>query len=171
MPTDQAARILVVEKDALSAATIEFCLKTLGYEVCGLVTSGKKALEIAGRDSPDLVLTDIVLKGKMDGLELAQVIHSRWGIPVVIMTDDANSKRLKRAEVFYPFGYIVKPFQDSDIKFTIETARYMANLDEERRQAEERLREREESYRLVSKLTSDYICKINVDSRNRLVMQ
>ena len=68
------------------------------------------------RNRPDLVLMDIVLQGRMDGIEAADIIRSRWGIPVVFVTAHADRERLERAKLVYPFGYIIKPFDDTRLE-------------------------------------------------------
>ncbi len=76
-------KILIVEDDGIVAMDIESRLKKLGYEVCGKKSSGEKAIEAVEECRPDLVLMDIVLNGKMDGIETTIIMQSRFGIPVV----------------------------------------------------------------------------------------
>ncbi len=139
-------KILIVEDEAIVAFDLKSGLEKLGYTVLAQVNSAEKALEMIEQDPPDLVLMDIVLKGKIDGIEAADIIHSRWGIPVVFCTSYADQKRLDRAKLVNPFGYILKPFQDNDLKVTVEMALYVSKVDRERRKAEEALRENEKKY-------------------------
>jgi len=131
-------KILIVEDEVVIAADLESRLKGFGYAVCGKATTGEKGLELVEQDQPDLVMMDIVLKGGMGGIEAADVIRDRWGIPVVFLTAYENTDLLKRAKLTYPFGYLLKPFQDRDLKISIEMAHYMSNAYRERGQAEKR---------------------------------
>ncbi len=131
------AKILIVEDDAIIAMDIESRLKNLGYSVSGSANYGEKAIEKVEELKPDLVLMDIVLKGDMDGIEAAEIIRSRFDIPVVFLTAYADEERLEKAKLTVPFGYILKPFQDRDLQITIEMALYAAKVDAERRQTEE----------------------------------
>ncbi len=135
----EKAQVLIVEDDGIVAMDIESRLKNLGYSVSGTVIYAEKAIEKVEELKPDLVLMDIVLKGGMDGIEAAEIIRSRFDIPVVFLTAYADEERFGRAKLTIPFGYILKPFQDRDLKITIEMALYTAKVDAERKQAEERL--------------------------------
>jgi signal transduction histidine kinase/GGDEF domain-containing protein len=124
-------QILVVEDESIVAIDIQKTLQNLGYDVPAVVPSGQAAIEKAGKDRPDLVLMDIVLKGQMDGIEAAEQIHSRFNIPVVYLTAYADDKILKRAKITEPFGYIIKPFEDRELKVIIEMALYKAKIENE----------------------------------------
>ena len=124
---------------SLSAPISERRILSMGYEVSGVAASGRQALEMAIRDRPDLALMDVVLQGEMDGIETAQLLRDNWGIPSVFVTAYAGDDRLERAKLTHPFGYIVKPFQDRDLRITIEMALYVARNEAERRQNEESL--------------------------------
>ncbi|MEQ9233706.1 hybrid sensor histidine kinase/response regulator [Coleofasciculus sp. E2-BRE-01] len=127
------ARLLIVEDEEIVAFDIETTLQTLGYEVVGIVTTGEEAIATATQTKPDLVLMDIQLPGKLDGVEAAKEISQRLNIPVVYLTAHADQPTLKRAKITAPFGYLLKPFQEDELKTTIEIAL-------SRHQSEERLR-------------------------------
>ncbi|MEH2171719.1 GGDEF domain-containing response regulator [Nostoc sp.] len=112
--------ILVVEDEIIVAMDIQSRLRKFGYSVMGLADSGEEAIRKAADDSLDLVLMDIHLKGKMDGVEAAQIIHNLFKIPVIYLTANADDSTLNRAKVTEPFGYILKPFKEKELKFTIE---------------------------------------------------
>ena len=141
------AKILIVDDEVLIAKDLESRLQALGYSVCGKAASGKQAFELVEQHQPDLVMMDIVLPGKMEGIDTAEAIRERWGIPVVFLTAYAEEDRLKRARLAYPFGYLLKPLRDRDLKITVEMALYVAKVDKEQRKAEEALRESEEKFR------------------------
>jgi PAS domain S-box-containing protein len=134
----EKARILIVEDEAIIAMEIESQLQSLGYEVTSVVDTGEKAIAKAEKDKPDLMLMDIRIKGEMDGIEAAQVIRNSFGIPVIFSTAYLDEKRIERAKITMPFGYVLKPIQERDLKVTIEMALYVAKVDVERRKAEDR---------------------------------
>jgi len=129
-------RILIVEDESLVAADLEERLNKLSYEVCGQADTCDGAVADALRLKPDLVLMDIHLIGKKDGVEAANQIHRSTGIPVVFLTAHADDATLARIGVVEPFGYVVKPFDERELKATIEVALY-------RHQAESRLKKME----------------------------
>jgi PAS domain S-box-containing protein len=123
------AQILVVEDEAIVAKDIQNTLTKLGYQVPAIAVSGKSALEKVTEFQPDLVLMDIVLKGKMDGIETADRIRTNFDIPVIYLTAYDDDKTLGRAKVTEPFGYLIKPFQDRELHSTIEMALYKQKID------------------------------------------
>ena len=135
-------KILIVEDETIIAFDPKSHLEQMGYTVLAQVNSAEKALELIEKDPPDLVLMAIVLKGKMDGIEAADIIRSQWGIPVVFCTAYADRDRLERSKLVYPFGTITMPFQDNDIKVTVEMALYVSKVNKEKRKADEALQEK-----------------------------
>ena len=129
--------ILVVEDERIVAEDIRRSLENLGYAVTAVVSSGEEALQKAAEENPDLVLMDIVLKGDMDGIEAAQVMNSRFNIPVVYLTAYADDRRLQRAMVTGPYGYILKPFEDRELRTTIEMALYKFNMEKKLKESEQ----------------------------------
>lgn len=134
-------RIMIVEDEALIALDLKSILEGLGYLVGPVVSSGEEAVRLASLDKPDLILMDITLAGKMDGLEAAAKIHSLQDIPIVFTTAWADQDRIERAKLTYPFGYQLKPYDEQDLKITIDMALYVANADRLRKKAERQLRQ------------------------------
>lgn len=123
------ARILVVEDEGIVAEDIQMSLEDFGYDVTGVVTTGEEAVQKAQESRPDLVLMDVVLQGEMDGIEAAGLIQSSLKIPVIYLTAFADDEMLKRAKITEPFGYLIKPFRDRDLRSSIEMALYRHKLD------------------------------------------
>ena len=115
-------KILIVEDELIIATDLGDILESLGYEVCGDAISAREALELINEQSPDLVLLDIQIKGGMDGIELAGIIRSEFRIPFIFLTSHADASTLQRAKEVKPYGYIVKPFQEKNIRAAIEIA-------------------------------------------------
>lgn len=128
-------QILVVDDESLVAKDIQNTLEGFGYNVPITVSSGEAAIQKAEENNPDLVLMDIVLKGRMDGIEAAHEIRTRFNIPVVYLTAYTDEERLQKAKLTEPFGYIVKPFRERELKSTIEMAIYNAKIEREIKQA------------------------------------
>lgn len=128
-------RILIVEDQMITATDIQGILIRFGYEVVGIVSSGKKAIEKAAKGKVDLVLMDIVLKGSMDGIEAAEQIWSRFDIPIVYLTAFADQNTLKRAMITEPYGYILKPFEERELQTNIEIALYKHRMERELRKS------------------------------------
>ncbi|MBF0528552.1 MAG: response regulator, partial [Deltaproteobacteria bacterium] len=128
------------ENEVISASDLESQLKRLGYTIRGMATSAEAALDLIDQEQPDLILMDIVLGGKMDGIEAATIIKDKWGIPVVFLTAYAEQTKLEQAKLTLPFGYLLKPFKPRDLKVTIEMALYVAKEESERRKAEAKYR-------------------------------
>jgi PAS domain S-box-containing protein len=131
-----ASEILVVEDEAIVAAAIKNELEDFGYTVRDIAVSASEAVEIAVRHRPDLILMDIHLRGKDDGIEAAREIRKRCRIPVVFLSAFADADTLARAEATEAFGYLLKPYEERELHTTIEMA-----LGKHR--AEERLEEAE----------------------------
>ncbi|MCI4626673.1 MAG: diguanylate cyclase [Candidatus Magnetoovum sp. WYHC-5] len=116
--------ILVVEDEGTTALYIKRILEELGYRVVATEVSGLAAVERAKKELPDLVLMDIKLKGKMDGVEAACEIHEKLDIPIVYLTAHSDKGMLERVKITEPFGYVVKPFDTRELHSNIEIALY-----------------------------------------------
>lgn len=112
--------VLICEDESLVAKDIEHTLRSCGYGVVGAVTTGEEAITIAGQKRPDLVLMDIYLAGEMNGIETAIILGKDYNIPVIYLTAFADGETLQKAKASCPFGYIVKPFQENDLRTAIE---------------------------------------------------
>lgn len=114
------SKILVVDDEAIITMQLEERLTALGYEVVGMAASGEESIEKARRLKPDIVLMDIVMPGKMNGIEAAKQIYEEMGIPCVFVTSYADDAIIEKAKEARPYGYIVKPFNELEIKAAIE---------------------------------------------------
>jgi diguanylate cyclase (GGDEF)-like protein/PAS domain S-box-containing protein len=117
-------RVLVVEDEAIVARDIEQQLLELGYQVVAICATGEQALELAGQLRPALVLMDIQLAGEMDGIAAAQLIREQFALPVVFITAYSADEVLESAKLSEPYGYILKPFSERELRTVIEMALY-----------------------------------------------
>lgn len=129
--------ILVVEDESLVAKDIQNRLKKFGYTVPAIATSGEDAIQKVAEIYPDLVLMDIQLKGKLDGIEAAEKIYNDFNIPVIYLTANADESTLERAKITQPYGYIIKPFKEKELKTTIEITLTKHRMEKELKQSEQ----------------------------------
>jgi PAS domain S-box-containing protein len=131
------ARILVVEDEFITATDLQSKLQDMGYDVPVVVDTGEYAVKAAGEQMPDLVLMDIHLKEKMTGIEAAEQIHEKFGIPIIFLTGQSDEATVERAKVSAPFGYLIKPVDDRALKISINMALYKHALDESLKKQEQ----------------------------------
>jgi DNA-binding NarL/FixJ family response regulator len=104
------ARILVVEDDFFIALQIETMLADAGYEILGVISTGEDAVLAAQTENPDVVLMDVRLAGRMDGVEAAGIIYKRAGIRSIFVSANIDDNFVKRSGQANPFGWVNKPF-------------------------------------------------------------
>jgi PAS domain S-box-containing protein len=154
-----SAKVLVVEDEGIVALDIRERLQALGYLVVAVADSGGEAVRLAGELHPDVVLMDIRLHGPVDGITAAEQIRHRFHRPVIYLTAYADDHTLARAKVTEPFGYLLKPVDDRELRTSIEMALY-------KHEAEQKLRESERRY--ATTLTSIGDAVIAVDREERV---
>jgi two-component system cell cycle sensor histidine kinase/response regulator CckA len=118
------AKILIVEDEAIIASVIAGALRKFGYEVIDILNTGEEAVAVALQKKPDLILMDIRLQGALDGIDAAELILEKIDIPFIYLTAYADGTTLERAKKTRPYGYIPKPFQEIELKTTIEMSLY-----------------------------------------------
>jgi signal transduction histidine kinase len=116
--------ILIVEDENIVALDMRMRLEAMGYRVVDVVETGGLAIERAAALTPDLVLMDIKLKGEQDGIEAAGHLRERTEVPVIFVTAFTDERTLERAKHASPYGYIVKPFHERELRIAIELALY-----------------------------------------------
>lgn len=125
--------VFIVEDESLVAMDLEERLIKMGYSVCGMADNGQDALAGIKGQAVDLVLMDIHLRDGMDGVDVAGDLRKASNVPVIFVTAHADESTLRRAGLAEPFGYVLKPFDERELRATIEMALY-------RHRAETRLR-------------------------------
>ncbi len=128
-------RILVVDDERIVNLDIQGALARLGYQVAGQASGGEEALALVARTKPDLVLMDIRLSGAMDGAEAALRIAQTMSVPVVFLTAYSDEETMRRALAAAPFGYLLKPYEDRELRGVIELALAKFRIERELRQA------------------------------------
>lgn len=155
-----AARVLVVEDDAIVARDVERSLGGLGHRVVGRTRTGEEALQQARTERPDLVLMDmdIGLAGELDGIEAAGTIQGELDIPVVCLTAYTDPETRRWVRETEPFGYVVKPFDQRDLHAAVEVA-----LD--RHRLERRLRATRNRYEALLRCMGDGLIATDDEGR------
>jgi len=149
------ANILIVEDEGIVAKDIKDILQHLGHSVVATVDSGEDAIKEAVKSRPDLVLMDIVLHGPMDGVEAAERIRAAVDIPVIYLTAYEDDRTLQRAKVTEPHGYVLKPFEERELRITIEMALYKHMM-------ERRLRESRKWFATLLNSIGDGVVAVDV---------
>ncbi len=124
-------KILIVEDESILALGLKKKLENLGYFVTDIAASGAETIEKVGKNMPDIIMMDIVIKGDIDGIETAAKLNEKYSIPVIYLTAYADDEILKRAATTEPYGYILKPYKEKELKANIEMAIYRKQSEEE----------------------------------------
>lgn len=132
-------RILVVEDEGIVARDIQGTLERRGYHVPSIASSGAEAIAETEKTFPDLALMDIRLKGDIDGVETARQIRGRFNIPVVYLTVYTDEHTLERVRATEPFGYLLKPFKETELCMTVQAALRKGSAERELKEKVERL--------------------------------
>ena len=114
------ANVLIVEDELLIAKSIAKKLQKLGCNIAKIVASGKEAIQYASEVSLDLILMDIAIKGKIDGIDTANSIKKIVDTPIIFLTAYANDETLNRASETGCYGYLIKPFRDKELQATVQ---------------------------------------------------
>ncbi len=150
------SKIMIVDDEAIVTAQIKEYLTSMGYEVSKCVSSGEKAIDFARELNPDLILMDIVMsENEIDGIDAAKTIKEELDIPIIFITAYSGDKIVQQTKEVDPYGFLEKPFQQNELKATIEVALY-------RKDMERRLRESEEKYRSVVDTAIEAIITIDI---------
>jgi PAS domain S-box-containing protein len=136
LATEESKQILIVEDEGIIAADIQSRLERLGYRVPAIARSGEEALDFARSRPFDLVLMDIRLKGEIDGIAAAQAMKAELEMPVVYITAHADEETINRASRTEPFGYILKPIRDSELRSAVQISIHKHEMERRLRSSE-----------------------------------
>ncbi|MCF8128328.1 MAG: response regulator [Deltaproteobacteria bacterium] len=165
------SKILIVDDDFTINGLLEEMLTAMGYDVAGAAENGVQAVEMAQALNPDLILMDIVMPGAMDGIAAAEKINRKSDVPIVFMTGFDKLEYVERVKKTESFGYIMKPFQESEISAAVEIALHKKQMELKlkeanvelkkeiaaRKKSETALRKSEEKYRFLTEKIVDIV--------------
>jgi signal transduction histidine kinase len=137
-PRAAKCSILIVEDEPIVARDLQLILRDLGYDAFAIAKSADEALKRAAERCPDLVLMDIRIKGKLDGIETAEILRTRFGVSVVYLTAHADEATIERAAKTQPYGYLLKPINANELRGAVEIGAYRQRLDRSMRERERR---------------------------------
>jgi DNA-binding NtrC family response regulator len=116
-------RILIVEDQYIEANNLKGVLTNAGYAVCTLARTVEEALQVCANESPDLVLIDIILHGRLTGIDLARALQQK-DIPFIFLSANSNEQIFNEAKETTPYGFLVKPFRKKDVLAMVDIASY-----------------------------------------------
>ncbi len=157
-----ASKIMIVEDEGIIAMDIRNQLKDFGYEVVAIAFTGEEAIAMATLHSPQMIVMDILLKGRMDGISAAKVIVDSLHIPVVFLTSHSDKITLQRAKAIGAYGYLLKPFRSDDLHVAIEVALSKYEL-------EQKLKESEQWFSKTLNCISDAVIATDAEGKVRFM--
>ena len=125
----EKSKVLIVEDEAVTAMVLEENLRSYGYEITDIIDRGENVMNSIDKSRPDVILMDIQLKGEMTGIEAANQVAKKHGLPVVYLTANSDKTTFKKAKVTHPYGFILKPFNERELKINIEIALHKKQLE------------------------------------------
>ena len=130
--------IIIADDEPIIVMQLEEMLQNIGYQVSGTAYSGQEMLELAQRYSPDLAIVDVVMPGEVDGVAACYKLQREMNIPVICITGYTEEAILHRVTECQPYGIVIKPYQEAQIRVIVEAAL--------RQKAEEAKHEAEQKY-------------------------
>ena len=134
------SNILIVEDERITAEHIKQYLESLGYQIVEIAATGEQAIEAIHQHEVHLVIMDIKLKGEMDGIKAARQIQELQDIPIIFLTAFADDFILEEAKISDPFGYVLKPFGQKELKIAVTMALYKHGITSKLKENEGRYR-------------------------------
>lgn len=119
--------ILIVEDKAIISEALAMTLEKAGYSISARADSGENALLLVNDNPPDIILMDIQLAGKLDGIQTAKLLSKTHSIPIIYLTDFHDKATIERAKHTHPAAYLLKPFNPNDLLIAIEIAFHNAS--------------------------------------------
>ena len=154
-------RIVIADDEVIIATQIEECLRSNGYDVVGIAASGIDAVDMAMDLKPDLMLMDIVMPGKLDGISAAAKINKALHIPVIFLTAYADEEMIQRAKPIGPYAYVLKPLQERQLLAAIEIALHKNIMQQKLKEAKDKLEQRVEERTRELRIKSENLEEMN----------
>ena len=115
--------IVIVEDQFLEAENLGIILKNAGHAVLGIAKSVDQAVSLLKKCNPDIMLVDIVLKGDLNGIDLAHILDKK-NIPFIFLSANSNTTTFEKAIATKPYGFLVKPFREKELLLALNIAVY-----------------------------------------------
>ncbi len=134
------AKILLAEDDIIAARHLSQSLLRMGYQITNVVHTGEDFVENISKDIPDIILMDITLGGKIDGICAVKEVHAQFDIPVIYVTANSDTKVFERAKQTEPYAFLIKPYEIYQLQNAIEIALFMHTMKKQLKESEDRYR-------------------------------
>ncbi len=154
-------KVLIVEDDAIIARNLSQVLQRLGFEPAAIILNGREVADAVKFYKPDIILMDIQLNDDMDGITAAGVIKTFSDIPVIFITSNTQPEFVDKAIMENPFGYIIKPFRETELKYAIMLADQRIAIVREIQKNQNELKNLKEFYNTILKSMTDWVIVIN----------
>jgi len=155
------AKILLVEDDSIAMHHLNQALIRMGYQVTGVAQTGEEVIKRVEENLPDIILMDINLEGKIDGISAVEKVHVEVNVPVIYLTANSDNKLFERAKLTDPYAYLVKPYEMNQLQIAIEIAIFKHNM-------EKKLKEGENRYRTIFEVSDNAM--MLVDDNAKVIM-
>lgn len=155
-------KILIVEDEQLIAHPASVFIEDFGYEVAGVIESGEEAINFVKNHKVDLILMDIYLKGKMNGVEVMNIIRSFINLPVIYVSGAIDENLLEKAKLTHPYNFVLKPYGSKDLEIAIDFAFYNFEVQKKKKETEEALKISKEKYKALFETNSDGILLLDL---------
>ena len=167
----EGAKILIVEDDLDEAAYLQLKLLHMGHQVVAKLTSGEACLQFLDTHQVDLLIIDIVLEGRLNGIDTAEQIQQRWELPVIFLTSCSDDEFLQQAEQARPYAYLLKPFRLQEIEFLIRMSLTRCQIERALKKAQADTEKKLRQALSIIEHTSDAVVMTNSQSRIEFVNQ
>lgn len=159
-------KILIVEDQDIVSSNIKLILKLKEYEYTDIARTGKEAIESLERIRPDLIIMDIALPGKTDGIDIAKIVNDKWNIPIIFLTAKKDVQTLNRAKKTIPYGYITKDINLTDqLPIQIDFALYKFKSEKKLKAMQQKVMENEKIFHGIASTAKDAIILLNSNGR------
>lgn len=155
----QSHSVLIVEDEQIFAMDLQQQLESMGYDAYGIAASYSEALQHVTDRRPDVVLMDIRIKGRRDGVETAAMLHNDFGVPVIYLTAQDDDATFNRAKGSDPYGYLLKPVKVPELRRALE-------ISIQRAAHERAIREREKWFSTTLQALDDGV--VTFDTANEI---
>lgn len=124
-------RIIIAEDESLIAMDLNRLISSHDFSVLGVFSAAEDLVESLKKDKPDLILMDITLRGEMNGIQAAEIISAEYDIPVIYLTAHNDPGTIENSKKTNPYAYILKPYEEGTLIYTIEMSLKRHRLEKE----------------------------------------
>lgn len=155
MTPSRSKALLIVEDESIVAHDLQQTLVAQGYDAFAIASSGEEAVACASQRCPDLVLMDVRIKGRIDGITTASLLRGRFDVPIIYLTAHADEATVARARLTEPYGYLMKPVRAAELRSAVEIGLHKHEMDK-------RVRERESSFATALQSIADAVITVDL---------